>query len=551
MTDRLSLTRQTLIQKKYTLLEGGLERDRLLSSTAMETGASVDPFVPKRRSLSVLHRLWFGIAFIFGIVYIVTIPPFESGDELTHWNRLWAVAEGEVVCRTMPGAAKVLPNYFRFPVSDTVPSAPGPRVILPSQKRFFRQLPVLKGPPPPDHPRVGLEDFRLAWDFTGLSDTGFAGDLQCKYPPTGYLLPAGAARLVGLHKDGTPRPGGMLEAFYATRLVNWGLVTIALWLLLRAIPWGRNLLLFFYTVPEVLQQGTALNNDAFLFVMGFLILGMFLRPASWGHAAWIAVAIMAMTTIKPVYAPMALLAAPLYVALRPTLRTFRWKQALVTIGLVTPFMVWKLWSVMNTYDQEYDWRASWADPVRQTAFLKAHPTYLLVICWSQFKNFFGNGLLDGSWKSVIGAFGWNAFFMAPIGYYLVVAALVLAMAADATNGVVADPIGSFDGVSRRAHNLAWILAVVGILLVFPGMTLAMYLIFTTVGVTGVLGVQGRYFLIPFLLFLAMGLYAIKQYWNGRLANIWVSIGATVAAAGLMIVSNCYAVSAICDYFWVH
>lgn len=551
MTHRITFARQSLIQKKHSLLEGGLGPDRLLSCSAMETGISVDPFVPKRRSLSVLHRLWFGIAFFIGIAYIVTIPPFESGDELTHWNRLWAVAEGQVVCHTMPGAAKVFPNYFRFPVIASVSPVSRPRVILPSQKRFFRNLPVLKGPPPPDHPRVSLEDFRLAWNFTGLSDTGFAGDLQCKYPPTGYLLPAAAARLVGLRKDGTPRPGGMMEAFYATRIVNWGLVSIALWLLLRAIPWGRNLLLFFYTVPEVLQQGTALNNDAFLFVMGFLILGMLLRPASWGHVAWIAVAIMAMTTIKPVYAPMALIAAPLYVALRPTLRTFRWRQALVTIGLVTPLPIWKLWSVMNTYDQTYDWHATWADPVRQSAFLRSHPDYLLVICWSQFKNFFGNGLLDGSWKSVIGAFGWNAFFMAPVAYYLVVAALVLAVAADATNGVAAAPIGSFTGVSGWAHNLAWILAVTGILLVIPGMTLAMYLLFTNVGVTGVLGVQGRYFLIPFLLLFAMGLYAIKQYWTARLANVPLSIGATTMSAGLMIVSNCYAVFAICDYFWAH
>jgi Predicted membrane protein (DUF2142) len=390
----------------------------------------------------------------------------------------------------------------------------------------------------------------LAWDFTGSAEPDFGCNWTCQYPPTGYVLPAIAAHLVAFQKKGTLRDGGMLEAFYATRLVNWALVTIALWLVMRAIPWARNLLLFFYSVPEVLQQGTALNNDAFLFAMGFLILGKLLRPASWAHAGWIAIAIMAMSIIKPVYAPLALLAAPLYLALRPTLATFRWRQALVILGLVMPLPLWGVWARMNTYDRSRDWHAWWADPGRQTTFLKHHPAYLLVICWSQLKNFFGNGLLDGSWKSVIGAFGWNAFFMAPIGYYLVVAALILAVTADATNGVAADPISSFTGVPRWKHILAWSLAVIGVLLVVPGMTLAMYLRFTNVGVTGVLGVQGRYLLILLLMIIAIGLYGIKQRWSARWFSVPLSLSMTILSAGLMIVSNGYALAAMFGYFWV-
>jgi hypothetical protein len=477
---------------------------------------SCETALQNRRPLTMLQRVWFAVTLLTGFAYIVVIPPFESGDELTHWNRLWAVAQGDVICRTMPGAAKVIPNFFRFPA---------------------------KSP----YPKVTAEDFRLAWNFTGLAEPGFCGDLQCKYPPTGYVLPAIAARLVALHADGTPRQGGMLAGFYATRLVNWMLTSIAMFWLLRAMPWGRSLLLFFYSLPEVVQQGMSLNNDAFLFAMAFLILGMLLRPATWSHVAWIAVALIAMTTIKPVYAPMALLAVPLYLYLWPTPWTS--KQDLITIGLVTPFPLWKLWSMMNTYDRTYDWRASWADPALQAVFLRQHPLHFFVICWSQFKNFFGDGMLSGSWKSVIGLFGWTAFYMAAIGYYLVIAAFALALTADVTNGVEAPPVGSAS-TSLWLCNLCWILAVWGVLLVLPGMTVAMYLLFTSVGSNDVLGVQGRYFLIPFLLLVSIGLYGIKRQWGMQVISLRWSSVTTAMSSALMLVSNVLALVAIRDYFWL-
>jgi hypothetical protein len=467
--------------------------------------------------MSMLHRLWFIGAFLTGFAYIVAIPPFDSNDELTHWNRLWAVAQGDAICRTMPGAAKVVPNFFRFPVKSTFP-------------------------------KVTAEDFRLAWNFTGLAGPGGNGDIQCQYIPTGYILPAIAARLIALRADGTPRQGGMLAGFYATRLVNWMLTSIAMLWLLRATQWERSLLLFFYSLPEVVQQGMSLNNDAFLFAMSFLILGMLFRPAAWSNVAWIAVALTAMTTIKPVYAPMALVTAPLYLYLRSVRWT--WKQDLITIGLITPYFLWKLWAIANTYDRTYDWRPSGADPALQGFLLRQHPFHLLVICWVQFKNFFGEGLVTGSWKSVIGLLGWTSVYIAPIGYYLVIIAFAVALTADATNGIEAPSIG-FAGASRWLRNLCWILASCGVLLVLPATGVAMYIVFTPVGSSQVLGVQGRYYLIPFLLLVTIGLYGVNRRWRTQLSSLRVSLGATALSAVLMLVSNAFALVAIRNFYYTN
>jgi hypothetical protein len=488
-------------------------------------------YVQTRRPLTVLQRIWFAAALLTGFVYIAFIPPFESGDELTHWNRLWSVAEGEVVCRTMPMAAKIIPNFFRFPI-----------------KRLLPGFPSATESGDPSHPKVGAQDFRRAWDFTGPADLGASGDIECVYPPTGYVLPAIAARLVGLRLDGTPRRGGMLTAFYATRVVNWLLTSIAMFWLLRAMFWGRSVLLIFFSLPEVLQQGTSLNNDAFLFAMTFLILGRMLRPALWSNVAWIAAALMAMTTIKPVYAPMALLTAPLLLFLWAKCSSFRWQQVLIILGLVTPYFFWKLWSVLNNYDRTNDWHPTWINPLDQAAFLRQHPLHFFVICWSQFKNFFGDGMLSGSWKSVVGLFGWTSFYMAPVGYYFVLAALAFALAADITNGIDAPSIGSPVGTTRALRNLCWILAASSMFLVLAAITLAMYLQFTPVGSNEAM-TEGRYFLIPFLLLVAIGLYGVKLRWGVQLVDLRLSLGAIVLSAALMAASNALALEAIRDHFY--
>jgi hypothetical protein len=255
-----------------------------------------------------------------------------------------------------------------------------------------------------------------------------------------------------------------------------------------------------------------------------------------------------MTTIKPVYAPMALLTAPLLLFLWAKCSSFRWQQVLIILGLVTPYFFWKLWSVLNNYDRTNDWHPTWINPLDQAAFLRQHPLHFFVICWSQFKNFFGDGMLSGSWKSVIGLFGWTSFYMAPVGYYFVLAALAFALAADITNGIDAPSIGSPVGTTRALRNLCWILAASSMFLVLAAITLAMYLQFTPVGSNEAM-TEGRYFLIPFLLLVAIGLYGVKLRWGVQLVDLRLSLGAIVLSAALMAASNALALEAIRDHFY--
>jgi hypothetical protein len=65
----------------------------------------------------------------------------------------------------------------------------------------------------------------------------------------------------------------------------------------------------------------------------------------------------------------------------------------------------------------------------------------------------------------------------------------------------------------------------------------------------VLGVQGRYYLVPLLMFALIGTYLSKLRWP-RLKREWLACSCTVMAGLLCMVGNIYALSAIHRYFYL-
>src|SRR5688572_1393637 len=152
-----------------------------------------------------LHATWFAITFLFGLAFVFALPPFQSNDETFHCHRLWATAHGQVVCRTMTQAARAFP-------------------------RVWNSSPAL------GH-KIGDRHFRNAKVYQGTSEKMAAGDTACTYFPTGYVLPALAARVIGLTLAGEPRGGvTMLAAFYAARIVNWVFLSVMVFWALRRLP---------------------------------------------------------------------------------------------------------------------------------------------------------------------------------------------------------------------------------------------------------------------------------------------------------------------------
>lgn len=464
---------------------------------------------------SLVHIVWFCATFAYGVVFVFVLPPFQTNDEDSHWRRLWTVAQAQVYCHSIPQAATELPEIVHY-------------VGVHEQQHVFSS----------GYLKKGLE-------YRGYNLPAEVISTACGYFPAGYVPGAIIARLFALHGV-HPRVGGMLRGYYAARLVNWILFSFTILVVSVRLSWFRSTLLFFHAIPEVLQQTVAINLDWFLLSVTALLLICifdFGSPIRALAMIWCCVFVMAAT--KPIYAPLVLLGAPLFVTVAASPRR-RWLWAIVPLAIF-PLFAHRWWTESIPPQTLKGWGVPWIHPDAQIQFLKEHPLHVLTLFWSQFVNTFSSHkLIEGGWTSIIGGFGWSAFEMHPIGYWLVLLAFGAALSADITSA--ATKAAEVPEVSRLAWRLGWAAATLGILAVVAGIILGMYIYFSRVGQDSVLGVQGRYYHVPLLLLTSFLVFHLRR--RGVLAR-WARYRKRAAgvAAVTLCVANALAVSAIHDFYW--
>jgi uncharacterized membrane protein len=439
---------------------------------------------------------------------------------------LWSVAQGHVNCSTIPAAVRQIMHPTRL-----------------------AHLPGL----------IKNEWVLDAAAFAGSAVQIPGNATACAYYPGPYVAPAVTARLLGLDLDGRPYRGSMMRAIYGARLTNWLLMTLAVLWLLVAAPWARSFTLFFYGVPEVIQQSIAVSTDSFLFALTLAIGGLWLARASWSRMAWLTLWVTLMTMGKPIYALLAPAALPAAAALRAQEGRRTLRQWLLPLVLIVPVAAWELWArVIVHYDNRTDWHPSWGvDPTRQLAFLKEHPAHLLTLAGHQIWNTLRHGrgrLMYGSWTSILGGFGWSAFEMELGAYYLLLVALVAALAADFLAAARPPELGPV-APPPRLERAAWWGALGAIFAIIPASVLAMYLNYSTVGAGEVNGIQGRYYLTPLFLLALAGLYRAQRRWPppplAARADRWRHLprAAELVAAFGCLTSHVFALVAIRYFFY--
>jgi uncharacterized membrane protein len=452
-----------------------------------------------------VQSVWFAGICAAGVIYAFVLAPFQGNDEFPHYVRSWSVALGQMRCNEAPAGAVTLMQ--RLQVDPRNPD-PGMVAYQAVRERFIEM---------PAKEMIKIRGYNMG---------------ACVYPPLAYLLPALMVRSAAIGPDGKLVRGGMIRALYRARLADWAAMCLAILLLLFALPWARHLVLAFFSIPEVVQQSIVINNDLFLFVLAFVVLVAMLRRPSWGGVAAIAVAVTLMTVTKPVYAFTGMVALPALVELahQGPRRRVAWQLALAFAALfVAPILLRKAWTHWVHYE---DWLflPQWeVYPGRQIGFLSRHPWMVFPLFWNQLLDTFSHDLVRGSWRSIFGALGSSAIELSPAGYAFILVAVAAAACADFLDGRRPPPIAAVT-VNTRARRWAWAGALFGILSIFPAIVLAMYVMYTSWASWRVLGVQGRYYLIPLLWLAVLGLRAAKLRWprDGELAS---RLAGCLAAAG--------------------
>lgn len=462
-----------------------------------------------QEALRHARRAWLALLFVLGLGYVALVPPFQNIDEIWHWERMWSVAQGDYNCKEIPVAAgKFVDRTFRFRAGSDP---------------------------------LTWDLFHDAYHFKGDAGAFSIATNACKYPPVGYLPAAAATRLL----TGDPAERAwhkMFYAFYASRVGNWlwffGCVLLAMRLTRYPMP-----VLLFASIPMVVQQATAINNDAFQFG-GVLLVGALLTRAPTRLTLWSAIVLTAlMSAIKPINAIAACLVwIAAYVGMAQE-RMKRLEAGLVAVAAaVLPLAAWVLWDRtmhLAPHGGTTPLPVQNVDAAAQLAMLRAEPIRFLQVLGWQLKQFFTAAPIDGGWRGVLLAICGYGMVVPDYVYALAVAALIAGLLV--LRSGAAEP-----RIAPRATRLLVVSAVSSFLPYFALVTLLLYIEFTPVGSSVVYGVQGRYYL--YFIAMMFFLYPMVRREPPRLSGP-VASGLAYAFMALSAFGNAAALHAIRWVFW--
>lgn len=446
----------------------------------------------KERLITAPEIFFLSGTIVFGLLFVILIPPFQIPDELIHFTRAYEVSELRVPQKHEVNDVNHLGSML-------------PKSILKTYKSTsLYQIPGYPDVPPAK--KYSIHDTKVALKIPlNKSDRMFfdTGSSPAYFP---LLYIPQAVTIAILQLFNTP----VIVLLYATRvtgLVVWMLLICLAFKFVR--PVGRKLpLAAILLLPMFISQASA-STDPLINGLTVVYLAMIsnfiirkVRPQPVHIAAL--VAILSLTTLsKPVYVLFGLL-----LFLLPKFLV-GWKTILrSTLLFSIPFIIYALWGGATKVSGAYFFDAiavSGADPSSQVHYLISNVTNFvqpltntLLLNWG-----------DGIFTSLIGMFGKLdtplPLLFIVLGYVIVFVALM---------GGVADKKAQKNDQEVIRHNVKSV--VISILLVLGyifGVYLAMYIASTPPQEKIITGVQGRYLLplIPFgVLFAAKSCFVFRK-----------------------------------------
>ena len=200
----------------------------------------------KKITLTHAYLVIIGICLV---IFTFGIPVFQKPDEILHFKRAFALALGQLTCKT---DANHIRGYFSYPVSlEQFPaSMMADAIIMKPEGKF--PLALLRSPYP-----IG--------DKKNTADLAY----NCRLPFTGYIPQAIGIVLV------MPM-GNILISFFAARASAALFFFLTLVNALRIIPRKLKPILSFCSfLPMTLQQATAVSYDSVAISLGFILFAWF------------------------------------------------------------------------------------------------------------------------------------------------------------------------------------------------------------------------------------------------------------------------------------
>lgn len=401
---------------------------------------------------------------LFGIPMIVLIPPGAGYDEEDHLVRVWEMSAFSFIPGQMSAQEMKYPTLFR----DFAYRQQGSTGILRSE--FWQR-----------YARASLDQY------------GFVRrelDTKSVYSPPLLFPQALAMHILGRRAD---LPA--LSVFYACRFASLLSYLLLVWLAIRAIPFGKWILLVLAMTPMALFQATTISPDAISNGIGFLFIAgclnaMEFKEIGWKEFGTLVLLIFLLFLAKLNLIPLIILP---FLLLPPARFSKKGMYMLLLIATAILFLVETVgWYIIASGHSD-PLMANDANPVAQLRYVVSRPfTFPLVVIQDLIAN--GWTYLQG-WINGYGYYYWTP---PQIVSFLFLLGLGFVVVMDSTHLQL----------DRKSSIALLLVFVIG----YFATAGAMYTTFTPVGADQIFGIQGRY-LIPLflLLFLPLaGLAWIKK-----------------------------------------
>ena len=423
--------------------------------------------------LTLKKNLWPIFAVALPFAYAMVLPPFQAPDEYVHFARSAALSRGNLLVESRGDQIG-----YQIDCAAEKLLAKTPQGI-----EFERELKT-------------KYDWNAFWKASDEAAT-FVG--QCfwqieagNFPLHIPLLHVPQAAGIFLGRVITTKPAYW---FYGGRLMNATVAVAFLALLLMTFSNAISRMILFCTLPMVGHMLGSLTADALPILSAFFLYALTLRslrtdatqPVEWLQIT-IAAALLGFG--KSVYLPLLLV---VFLIPLQTRRRNDWVFSAVCVSMV----IFGL-AIWNAYIGKEFLKAQTAtsQSSKQIAYMLEHPIRSLVALIGGYI-----GPIKIISVSFFGSFGWLRVFM-PIPWYLAYLALTIIWL-----GNNPEPL------PNRLSQLVFPLAALASMM---AISLSMYLIFTPVGGSYTLGIQGRY-LIPLFPFLVTPIL-FKERLRKRIQN---------------------------------
>jgi uncharacterized membrane protein len=425
------------------------------------------------------------IGVVFGLIFLVITPPFQSPDEINHFYKAYQISEGQMISLKqndrvggmMPQSLQESAEPFELMIgrmhvktnSDTISSALNIPLKAP-EKEFV------------DFPNTAM------------------------YSPVSYIPQSVGIWLMRLF-DANP-----IRMVYAARLITLIFWLICLYSAIRITPVFKWLFMVLALLPMSVFVNMSLSADVVTNGLAFLLVAYILRLAYSDHKltprrmAMLTILVILLASAKLVYAPLVIL-----LLLIPKRKFNTNKSRWMALGgmVAMAFATVLFWShtMRSLYTPYADYNPEFRDGIslthhshmgQQIGHVLDHPVEVAgVFIRSMVQSF--NMYFPG----YIGTFGW---LDAPLPMWIVYIAYIFLIL-----------VALWDGSAVRIRSTHKLLFVIGAIVMTALILLTQYL--TWVRVEGeVIGtIQGRYFIPIFpLLFMLLynGRMKIKPYVNG-------------------------------------